>query len=437
MDEISKQKEQINSNNNRLELVAPCTIGNGILPHSVLYDYSADLNALSERSSFFIPASGSGSRMFGFLFEFIETRRENELSSLFFKKLNSFPFSGLLEGDLSDHLEARINIAQRILFGEKLMYSDKPKGLIPFFRINGDPITPFQLQVDHAAKLLGEDPFLHFTVQEKFKMEISTHISEHGNSKNISYSLQDPSTDAYCFSQDGEPLMRDGEYVHRPAGHGALIENLNRISKDYVLIKNIDNVQAPGSDQKALDTWKGMINLLNNFREELSVSIAQQDVERINQLNQKFGFSPDEIDANAIIELKERPIRICGMVRNQGKPGGGPFWVKKGEVISKQIVELSQVTNDPDQKRIVEQSTHFNPVFMVCALTDINGVKLDLNKYVENDLYLKVTKQDNGDIVHYRELPGLWNGSMHYWTTLFIEVPEEVFTPVKTALDLL
>lgn len=437
MSEINKQKEQISSEKNHIRLIDPCTINNGIIPLKDLQTYNRTIGDLADKVSFFIPASGSGSRMFGFLYDFISVKQENELSTLFFRKFRDFPFSAGFEDQLSGDLNSKIVLAETILFDETYRFGDKPKGLIPFFKWNDQLLTPFQVQTLQAETLIGENPTIHFTVQEKYREEIRKHLHVDGTHTNISFSIQDPESDAFCFDEIGNSIMRNGEYLRRPAGHGALLSNLNRIEKEYVLIKNIDNVQAPGDEKTSLDAWKCMVNLLSDFKVKLQSAIEKRDFEVITQLNEMYHFTNEDLSDQLLAELEEKPIRVCGMVKNQGKPGGGPFWVDVDGHVSKQIVELSQVANDPEQKEVVNRSTHFNPVFMVCSLTNLKGRKVNLTHFVNENLYLKVKKQDNGQEVYYRELPGLWNGSMHNWITVFVELPEEVFTPVKTVIDLL
>ncbi len=433
MSEIIKQKEQISSEKNQIKLIAPCTLNNGIIPFEVLKSYSGSIEDVKDKISFFIPASGSGSRMFGFLYDFISIRQENELSTIFFRKFRSFPFASIFEADLPKDLGGKVLLAETILFGEQFKYGDKPKGLIPFFVQGNRMLTPFQVQAEQAGELIGNDPTIHFTVQEKYREEIKEHLHVGEKYKHISFSVQDPETDAYCFDAKGNPVERNGEYLRRPAGHGALLSNLNRIEKEIVLIKNIDNVQIPGTEGPSLDAWKCMINLLGDFRQKLSGAIQSRDLAAIKEMN----IASSELSDAYLEELKGKPLRICGMVKNQGKPGGGPFWVEVNGEVSKQIVELSQVSDNPEQREVVNKSTHFNPVFMACSLVNLKGEKVDLQQFVDEDLYLKVKKQDDGQEVFYRELPGLWNGSMHHWITLFVELPEEVFTPVKTVIDLL
>jgi hypothetical protein len=256
----------------------------------------------------------------------------------------------------------------------------------------------------------------------------------------FSHSNQKKETDAFCFTADQELFVEDGNPVRRPAGHGALLGNLNDLDNDLVLIKNIDNVQHLQKSEIGNRYWKVMIGVLNAFKADLRELKSDFSESGLKELNNKYQFlSEQEVEIilqQGIDSICNRPTRVCGMVKNEGKPGGGPFWVDHNGLISKQIIEKIQISDAEDQQSIVETSTHFNPVYIALSKSNVNGERLDLEEYVDHSLNLVVKKDHKGTSITYRELPGLWNGSMGDWNTIFVEVPVEVFSPVKSVVDL-
>lgn len=437
---IRKQKEEIYSNQSRFKLHAACKIGFGIISFDEFVSRSNDQAIEEDSIRFFIPASGSGSRMFAFLFDFIETRVENDLTSVFFKHLDEFPFYEFLQlENKSLNLDEKLVVAKRILFEEEFNYANKPKGLIPFFRDNSELRSPFQIHVLQAQNLLQNRSKLHFTIQEEFESAIKAEISK-VNSKNstVDFSSQNKESDAFCFDENQEVIVRDGEFLRRPAGHGALLENLNDLGEKYFLIKNIDNLQFGEDSEESLSIWRRLFDFLKRFEEDMKEAVESENSEKLRSIQERYQLTEDTRNEISWNEWRNRPIRVCGMVRNQGKPGGGPFWMNVEGETTKQIVEMSQIDmNDASQSEIVQNATHFNPVFMLCAKTNRAGDLVDLTQFRNENLILPVVKKDNGQEVHYRELPGLWNGSMHHWISVFVEIPATVFTPVKTVVDLI
>ena len=236
--------------------------------------------------------------------------------------------------------------------------------------------------------------------------------------------------------------MDEGKEIRRPAGHGALLENLNGLDEELIFIKNIDNVQHFNSSNYSLETWSVLGGLLQQFRAALSALSRNPDKAKLVELNDKYQFlSPAEINAvrtnEELIQLINRPVRVCGMVRNEGQPGGGPFWVDDNGVISKQIVEKAQISHHGEQFRLMVKSTHFNPVMIALCPRDLQNEKVDLTAFRDNSKYFIVNKTQKGQEIKYMELPGLWNGGMANWNTLFVEISQKTFSPVKTVLDLL
>lgn len=431
------QREQVEERKALVQLQAPCTVGNGVLRLDEEFrERALKLFASFEgKPAFFVPASGSGSRMFQFLFEWSEMLEEDADVQ---EKIDQMSSLAAVKGFLEE--------AGSVLDLTKLLLKNvasKPKGLIPFHSVNGRVYTAFQEHALQVKKLFPDGAHLHFTVQRKFEDEIRQNLAEIEqdiSELEISYSQQSPESDSFCFDAKGRRVDDDGHPLRRPAGHGALLDNLNALEYDLVCIKNIDNVQHYSKSDASTDVWKTAIGLLLAFREDLMKLSENPTKSELSELNERYGFlSREEVeqaDEAFMRHLFNRPTRVCGMVKNEGEPGGGPFWIRDGAQVSKQIVEKVQISEEDDQQEIVAESSHFNPVFIVASKTDINGNHLDLLQFRDDSKYFIVHKSQKGKDIWYRELPGLWNGGMSDWNTLFLEIPSEVFSPVKTILDL-
>ncbi|MDP4798360.1 MAG: DUF4301 family protein [Crocinitomicaceae bacterium] len=437
-EEIILQKKQVFSSNCKVNLIAACTPENGIL---VLDDIQKS-KAIQEFDSsylkpvFFIPASGSGSRMFQFLFEWLETKVETDLVKSFFDHVEGMAFFKAHSLELKDK-EAFV---RQLLDASQLNLGERPKGLVPFHEENGVYFTAFQDQVRQAFQLTLNDTQINFTIQPQFEDEIKLHLKSLNLLVQLNFSYQEESTNAFCFDEHEELIEANGVPLLRPAGHGALLENLNEIDSDIILIKNIDNVQHTSKSELTAETWKEATGVLIKFQRELKELSNNYSIEKLNALNSVYQFlSPSEIDGineAKFTSLINRPSRVCGMVKNEGEPGGGPFWVEVSGNVTKQIIEKIQISNDSDQQDIVSGSTHFNPVFIVASKTDCNGKRLNLLDFRDNEAFFVVEKSQQGKKVFYRELPGLWNGAMSNWNTIFLDIPSETFSPVKTIVDL-
>ena len=263
-----------------------------------------------------------------------------------------------------------------------------------------------------------------------------------GQVYNIEFSEQDKASNAIAFKLDGEVCINEkNEILERPAGHGALLSNLNEIDSDLIFIKNIDNVQHISKSKETSDTWKFLGGILLEFKREASKVFENPSLDGIITLNKKYQIYNEELlnrlSMNELLELLNRPVRVCGMVRNEGQPGGGPFWINDNGIISKQIVEKAQITMRGEQYRLMVQSNFFNPVMIVVSCKDLKNNKLDLENYKDDSKFFVVKKKYKGQDIRFIELPGLWNGSMANWNSLFVEIPSDTFSPVKTVLDLL
>jgi len=427
----------------------------------------------------FIPASGAASRMFKSLFSAQEemegrSRDEQELYVEadpeirdFFSALSAYPFYEDLE--LSEEA-GPADILDQILGESGLDYGSRPKGLLKFHKYGPDERrTSFEEHLLEAARYCTDSRGnlrLHLTVSpdhlDGFQTEASRVIAqlETDTDLNIdlSFSFQKPETDTLAVDLQNEPFRKaEGALLFRPGGHGALIQNLDALDSEILFISNIDNV----SPDRLKDTrvlYKEILGgVLLEVRSRLFYYLKQlcgdERVEKtkldsmVSYLHDRLGLAiPDGLHDWDASDLKHwltgtmnRPIRVCGMVKNEGEPGGGPFYVKSesGE-ISMQIVESSQIDLDnPEKAAIVQQSTHFNPVDLVCSVRDFEGNKFKLNEYVDHNTGFISKKSMGGKTLKALELPGLWNGAMAKWLTLFVEVPVETFTPVKTVFDLM
>jgi len=457
---INQQLNKLIKGNPLLNVLKPCRINDGINQLDAAsfskYESYFDSKKNKKKITFFIPASGSGSRMFGNLYDYIQNKNNsnNETVEFIQKLLNSadrFSFYNKLPQAFKDNLKTgELNIEKFVkflLFKEGLNFGNLPKGLIPFHLYGKFIINPFQEHILQGSKIAGEKANFHFTINKQYGTEInhSIEILKEITGINFSsaYSEQDPETHSTAFTDNNEIAKENDLPIIRPSGHGALIHNLNTIKSDLIFIKNIDNIQHYNKAETALSTKKALGGLLLNFQEDVFQflnSTTDSNWQTLAlALNTKYNLSINEVDLNNknwLFTHFNRPIRVCGMVKNEGQAGGGPFWTadEKGN-ISKQIIEKAQFT--PNQLPIMLHATHFNPVDIVCSPLTYKNTKFNLVDFVNDELYFIVNKTQNGQDIKYIENPGLWNGGMYNWLTLFYEIDSKCFSPVKTVLDLL
>jgi hypothetical protein len=451
---IESQKKKVFGKHPEVFLKAPCKIGDGVIQidKSDQQVYAKLFDRFQLSSCVFIPASGSGSRMFQFLYDFLDQPNEHNRSDVerFLNHITDFAFFQQLPVDIRKKMKNyEFDVEQIVSYLLKkhgMGYGELPKGLIPFHKIEPFILTPFQEQVLQGVKVKEEDLSFHFTIQSIFEEAIKDGIKQAqsltGQSYNVSFSNQDKQTNAIAFDMNQVPFFKDdGQILDRPAGHGALLHNLNSIESDFIFIKNIDNVQRFDKSDKAIFTWKVLGGILLKYNQEAKKVFQNTTIDAFIELNNKYQIvAPETIESLTIESIKtllNRPSRVCGMVRNEGQPGGGPFWINDNGLISKQIVEKAQITMKGEQYRLMVQSTHFNPVMIVASTKDMDGNKFDLNDYKDDSKYFIVKKKFQGQDIQFMELPGLWNGSMAHWNSLFVEIPSTTFSPVKTILDLL
>ncbi|SHG51738.1 DUF4301 family protein [Flagellimonas flava] len=432
----------------------------------------------------FVPASGAASRMFKTMFNFLEAYnpKEEGLSNYiertgdkaieqFTQQMEQLPFyeliMGRIAGSASNKDEEAYLFVKEMLVSEGLNYGFFPKGLLPFHNYGQNTATPFEEHLKEASLYAKTDGTanLHFTISEQHNdMFAEEHgqagprVSENTETEfNISYSNQKPSTDTIAVDLENKPFKNnDGSILFRPGGHGALIENLNDQDADIIFIKNIDNVVIDQNLETVSNSKKMLAGVLKKVQDRAfdCASILEEDtLDRAKQeeiktfleqeLNVRFPENYDDLDTETKLGMLRakvnRPIRVCGMVKNEGEPGGGPFWIAGADGnISLQIIESAQIDlSDSEQAAILQNATHFNPVDLICGVRDHKGNKYNLLEFVDEKQGFITGKTKEGKELKALELPGLWNGAMAYWNTLFVEVPLVTFNPVKTVNDLL
>lgn len=492
LSELERQLSFFENGIAKADLDRPATIGDGITHFSE--EEFQSLASKFEKSKKgktlekFVPASGAASRMFKFLTEFmnefdvenesinayINRKNDSELR-IFLTGLEKFPFYPKVVRKLKevyadfeswDRATKIYHFIKFMLEPQYFNFCGRPKGVLPFHKYKGHVATPVEehLQESVCYSSFGKQAKVHFTVSEdhrklfeevvgKIKPKIE---AESGIAIETSYSYQDKSTDTLAVGLNNEPFRgKNDRLVFRPGGHGALIKNLGMRDEDIIFIKNIDNVMQNHQDVIALYK-KALGQLLIELQDEVFACLRKLDTESVDESEidrmktfalERLNIEADEdfdkyTTANKIEYLREmlnRPIRVCGMVKNEGEPGGGPFWVRDKKGIPRlQIVESSQIDlSNPAQAGILAKSTHFNPVDIVCSIKNYHGKKFDLTQYVDHNSGFIVEKNKDGKPLKAFELPGLWNGAMAKWITVFVEVPLITFNPVKTVNDLL
>jgi len=475
-------------------VVDAATIGNGIIQLN-----EKDINEVvsyfeEHRSHFkflkFVPASGAATRMFKFLFQFLKEYRpiiqslnayinRNDLKDLpfFLIGMEKFPFyeivlqqiksSGVDYQKLNPNERAHFFV-KTMLEENQLNYGNYPKGLLPFHKYKNNHIaTAFEEHLYESALYAVDDNIakLHFTISEKYKdrftnefKRIQEYVEQNtGVTFDISFSYQHESTDTIAVTSKDKPFRNDdGSLLFRPSGHGALLKNLNALDADIVFIKNIDNVVVKHYKHEVATYKKVLAGILMQLQqqtfeylrllneipltESLLNTIAEFLIQKLNvQISEEFEKYSHKYKVDYLKEKLNRPIRVCGMVKNEGEPGGGPFWIKSASGnISLQIVESAQIDKKNKlQKELFKNATHFNPVDLVCGIKNYKGEKFNLEDFVDHQSAFITMKTKVGKDIKALELPGLWNGSMAHWNTVFVEVPVLTFNPVKTVNDLL
>ena len=469
-----------------LKLAAAASVDNGGIMTATEEEQQKYLNAWdaykqgNKKIVKFVPASGAASRMFKNMFEFLGADYDaptTDFEKKFFDHIHSFAFYNDLNAACMDNTGKDIDallsehnykaVVANLLEAAGLNYGSLPKGLLKFHRYADGVRTPLEEHlVEGALYAAGKsgEVNVHFTVstehrdlfQKLVDAKVGEYAAKYGIQYHISFSEQKPSTDTIAADMDNKPFRdKDGKLLFRPGGHGALIENLNDLDADVVFIKNIDNVVPDRLKADTVTYKKLLAGILVTLQEQAFkyLELLDSGHYRHDELEEIIRFVQQQLrcrktdiknleDADLVIYLRNklnRPMRVCGMVKNVGEPGGGPFLAYNTDgTVSLQILESSQIDmKDPEKKAMFEQGTHFNPVDLVCAIRDYKGNKFDLLKHVDKATGFISYKSKNGKDLKALELPGLWNGSMSDWNTVFVEVPLTTFNPVKTVNDLL
>ena len=400
----------------------------------------------------FVPASGAATRMFKELFEYVNEDKRTPGIDKLIVNLEKFAFFPELAKYLKPQIDDKDVVRNIIIDG--LEYGTKPKGLVTFHAYKEGNRKPVEEHLVEAALYAsnGERAAIHFTVspehQEGFEAllrERQSHYEKRFGVKfDVSFSQQSPATDTIAVNPDNTPFRTDdGKLLFRPAGHGALIANLDKLDADIIFVKNIDNVTTDARKADTITYKRVLAGELLRLQErsfELLRAIKRGDdvrAEAVEFLREELCCKlPEEASLELVEQSLDRPIRICGMVKNEGEPGGGPFWVKDELGREQlQIAESSQIAKE--DAHLMKEATHFNPVDLVCGVMRYDGTKYDLTKYTDPKTGFISSKSAGGRELRAQELPGLWNGAMANWNTIFVEVPISTFSPVKVVQDLL
>lgn len=400
----------------------------------------------------FVPASGAATRMFKELFEFVNEDKRGKGIDTLLQNIEKFAFYPELKQVVADFTDEKAVVSAIIKQG--LGYGSLPKGLVTFHAYENGARKAVEEHLVEGALYGAADGVvrLHFTVSPEHESAFRALLAERtakyealfGVKYDISFSQQKSSTDTIAVNPDNTPFRTDsGELLFRPAGHGALLENLNDIDASIIFVKNIDNVTTDALRADTVLYKKALAGLLlelqtQTFAQLAALKSGNADLAAVadfvqNKLCVKL---PENYDAALLEKLLSRPIRVCGMVRNEGEPGGGPFWVANGDgTQTLQIAESSQIA--AEDMHLMKDATHFNPVDLVCGVYAADGTKYNLLDYTDPATGFISSKSSGGRDLRAQELPGLWNGAMADWNTIFVDVPISTFSPVKVVQDLL
>ena len=483
-EQIATQLQQFKTGFPFLRLQAAAAVGRGIMAPTpqermdMVRKWEA-YKAQGKRVVKFVPASGAASRMFKNMFAFLTADYDaptTDFEKQFFDNIGKFAFYDALDAQCVKNEGRNIKqlladgqykaVVANMLEAKGLNYGQLPKGLLLFHNYPEGPRTPMEEHLVEGALYAASngEAHVHFTVshehialfEKKVEEKVGQFAAKYGIKYDISFSEQKPSTDTIAANPDGTPFRNDdGTLLFRPGGHGALIENLGEIEADVIFIKNIDNV-VPDRLKAETVEWKQVIaGVLVTLQEKAFGYLRLLDTGRYSheQLVEIVQFVQRDLccrkedikeleDAELVIYLRQklnRPMRVCGVVKNVGEPGGGPFLTYNTDgTVSLQILESSQIdTHNAEYMKMFAEGTHFNPVDLVCAVRDYKGQPFDLPSFVDPATGFISQKSKGGRDLQALELPGLWNGAMSNWNTVFVEVPLGTFNPVKTVNDLL
>lgn len=396
----------------------------------------------------FVPASGAATRLFKDLYEYQHEKKESTVVDTFFNRLEDFGFAG----ELHQHLGSTFTKDEvlKTLLQDPMHYGSKPKALLSVHQYEEGTRTPLEEHIYEGIRYLDKDDInLYFTVSEAHELlflDAFKTLKDKYPTVDFTYSFQKSHTDTPAVDLDNRPfLLEDDSILYRPGGHGALIENLNDIDADIIFIKNIDNVCHQDDVEDTVYSKRLLASIGLDVKKQIDEHLSKllHDTHNLDEitrfLKETLHITYDSaLTKEMAIQLLHRPLRVCGVVKNEGEPGGGPFVVDDGEYTSLQICEMSELNQeDPEVQKIIQDAEFFNPVDLVCFVRDYQGHTFNLLDYVEDSRYFISQKTHQGKPLKALEHPGLWNGAMHHWNTVFVEVPITTFNPIKTVLDLL
>ncbi len=495
LEQVEKQIKRFETGFSPMNIVSPATLEHGIKKYEE--DEIVDFAKLYERKKRhkkvvkFVPASGAASRMFKMLFTLLNEYDGSEESykkfftktglhspQNFINEIQKFAFyQDLVAALAKDGFEIESLLAKKdykpifeyLLTAKGLNYGNLPKGLLLFHKYASENRTPLEEHLVEGAlyaKNHNKDVNIHFTVSPEFMDGFKEKVAEvkhkyqdeHKVKYYVDYSVQKSTTDTIAVNPDNTPFKNnDDTLLFRPAGHGALIENLNDLNYDIIFIKNIDNIVPDDYKETTTLYKKALAGILIHYQSEIfhfykKIRGCRHLSDR--RLRKTINFLQNELNyilpegfenwarndcKDYLLEILHRPIRVCGMVKNEGEPGGGPFFVQERDgAKTLQVIEKAQIdTKAEGQEAIFNASTHFNPVDLVCAVKDYDDKKFDLLQYIDEEAGIITSKSKDGKDLKALELPGLWNGAMSNWNTIFVEVPSITFNPVKEVNDLL
>ncbi len=432
------------------DIVSAATINDGVLAmldrtYVEYYESNKDKYNIVK----FVPASGAATRMFKDLFEFLGSGTMNKTTQTVLDNLEKFAFYD----DLCKHLPENPtphDIIECIITKRGLNYGNLPKALLQFHKYSKFNRTALAEHLIEGALYAesNKNVNIHFTVSPEHKSGFDTLLNKilpeyqekFGVKYHITMSTQKPETDTIAVNMDNTPFRNDdGTLLFRPAGHGALIENLNDIDSDIIFIKNIDNICPDDIRDDTTYHKKALAGMAMQIQSKIFNYIHAIDNGTAN-ISEIKSFISDYLglrlsDTTNVRDILNRPLRVCGIIKNTGEPGGGPFWVRAENGIGLQIVEPGQIA--PENIDILKKGEFFSPTDIVCMPRDINGKKFNLIEFVDSRAGFISEKSKNGRALRAMERPGLWNGAMAHWNTVFVETPLSTFTPVKVITDLL
>lgn len=454
--QVEQQIENFRAGFPALPVVRAAAGGDGVQQLSTEEIAEAEARYDSRRKELrtikFVPASGAATRMFKELFEYVNDDKRTPGIDRLIINLEKLAFFAELAKYLKPQIDDKDVVRNIIIDG--LGYGSKPKGLVTFHAYKEGARKPVEEHLVEAALYAsnGERAAIHFTVSPEHREGFlklleerqSYYEQKYGIKYDVSFSEQSPDTDTIAVNLDNTPFRTDdGKLLFRPAGHGALITNLDKLEADIIFVKNIDNVTTDERKPDTVTFKKVLAGELLRLQER-AFELLRAFERGEDRTDEAVAFLRDELccklpegaSRELVIESLDRPIRVCGMVKNEGEPGGGPFWVRDDRGREQlQIAESSQIAKE--DIHLMKEATHFNPVDLVCGVMRYDGTKYDLTKYTDPKTGFISQKSAGGRDLRAQELPGLWNGAMANWNTLFVEVPISTFSPVKVVQDLL